>query len=54
MKGKIIFFGAAGSGAAYCQHTKTKPDFFVDNDLCKDFINIITTTLATQDIVTQI
>ena len=32
MKGKIIFFGAAGSAVAYCQHTKTKPDFFVDND----------------------
>ena len=32
MKRKIIFFGAAGSAVAYCQHTKTKPDFFVDND----------------------
>ena len=32
MKRKIIFFGAAGAAFAYCQHTKTKPDFFVDND----------------------
>ena len=32
MNKKIIYFGAAGSGLAYCQHTKTHPDFFVDND----------------------
>ncbi|QZP17859.1 nucleotidyltransferase [Methylophilales bacterium] len=35
MKGKTIYFGAAGSGRAYCQHTKTYPDFFIDNDSSK-------------------
>jgi len=35
MKKKIFFFGAAGSAIAYCQHTETKPDFFVDNDANK-------------------
>ena len=32
MNKKIVYFGAAGSGLAYCQHSKTSPDFFVDND----------------------
>jgi hypothetical protein len=29
---KIIYFGAAGSAIAYCGHSKTLPDIFVDND----------------------
>jgi hypothetical protein len=29
---KTIYFGAAGSGLAYCGHSKTLPDIFVDND----------------------
>ena len=32
MNKKIIYFGAAGSAVAYCQHTKSLPNFFVDND----------------------
>lgn len=33
--GKIIYFGAGGSGFAYCQHSGINPDFFVDNDQTK-------------------
>jgi len=31
-KNMLVYFGAAGSGRAYCQHTGQNPDFFVDND----------------------
>jgi hypothetical protein len=43
MKKKIIYFGAAGSALAYCEHTKTLPDYFVDNDPNKwgKFINSV-------------
>ena len=27
-----IYFGAGGSGIAYCSHTNSKPDYFVDTD----------------------
>jgi len=63
MKNKIIFFGAAGSGVAYCQHMKTQPDFFVDNDPDKwgTFVNgievrqpsILTTTPVEQVVITS-
>ncbi|WP_072682237.1 LicD family protein [Arcobacter sp. LA11] len=43
MKNKeiVVFFGAAGGGRAYCQHTGELPDFFIDNDSKKwgSFIN---------------
>lgn len=35
MSKKIIYFGAAGSALAYCHHTKTLPDYFVDNSPSK-------------------
>lgn len=36
MKKKIIiFFGAAGAGKAYSDHSKSLPDYFVDNDASK-------------------
>lgn len=28
----VVYFGAAGAGQSYCDHTGTVPDFFVDND----------------------
>ena len=31
-KGKIIYFGAAGCGNAYCKNSGVTPDIFVDND----------------------
>ena len=31
-KAHLVYFGAAGSGMAYCRHTSSVPDFFVDND----------------------
>lgn len=34
-KGVIVYFGAGGAGIAYCKHSKTLPDFFVDNDSTK-------------------
>lgn len=34
-KKKLIYFGAAGAGLAYCEHSKILPDFFVDNDSSK-------------------
>jgi len=33
--GSVVFFGAAGAGIAYCQHSGELPDFFVDNDEAK-------------------
>lgn len=34
-KKKLVYFGAAGAGLAYCEHSKILPDFFVDNDPSK-------------------
>lgn len=34
-KKQVVYFGAAGAALAYCQHSKTLPDFFVDNDSSK-------------------
>ena len=31
-EGKIVYFGAAGCGNAYCKNSGVKPDIFVDND----------------------
>jgi len=31
----VVYFGAAGSGLAYCQHSGIVPDIFVDNDSTK-------------------
>ena len=31
-KNYTIFFGAAGAGKAYSEHTSTTPDYFIDND----------------------
>jgi hypothetical protein len=31
----VVYFGAAGSGLAYCQHSGVVPDIFVDNDSSK-------------------
>ena len=33
--GVLVYFGAGGAGMAYCKHSKTLPDFFVDNDNTK-------------------
>ena len=35
LKKKLVYFGAAGSGLAYCQHSGIVPDIFVDNDSSK-------------------
>ena len=32
---KTVYFGAGGAAEAYCHHTSTLPDFFVDNDHSK-------------------
>ncbi len=34
-KTRVVYFGAAGAGLAYCHHTNTQPDLFVDNDQSK-------------------
>ena len=34
-KKMAVYFGAAGSGLAYCQHSGKMPDIFVDNDSSK-------------------
>ena len=41
IKKLIVYFGAAGSGLAYCQHSGIVPDIFVDNDSSKwgTFVN---------------
>jgi hypothetical protein len=31
----LIYFGAGGSGAAYCEHSGQLPDLFIDNDKAK-------------------
>jgi lipopolysaccharide cholinephosphotransferase len=31
-KKQLVYFGAAGAGLAYCEHTQSSPDLFVDND----------------------
>jgi len=31
----LVYFGAAGSGVAYCEHSGKLPDIFVDNDSSK-------------------
>jgi len=31
-KKQLVYFGAAGAGLAYCEHTQLIPDIFVDND----------------------
>ena len=50
MKRKIIFFGAAGSAVAYCQHTKTKPDLILmDIGLSGDKDGIETSELINKD-----
>ncbi len=35
LKKNLVYFGAAGSGLAYCQHSGIVPDIFVDYDSCK-------------------
>ena len=30
--GLIFYFGAAGAGEAYCEHSGELPDYFIDND----------------------
>jgi len=34
-KKMVVYFGAAGSGLAYCEHSGIVPDIFVDNDSSK-------------------
>lgn len=58
-----VFFGAAGSGVAYCYHTKEIPNLFVDNDPDKwgTFVNgievmspdILSTVLIKRVVITS-
>jgi len=53
-KKMVIYFGAAGAGLAYCQHSGKMPDIFVDNDPNKWGTSINGVKIMAPNILTSI